>query len=82
MNETTTDMLRCLFNKCRIGGKHTEELNIFRRIKHLPRDEQSVVLEDWDKCVKDGLVIRLKKTGEFHVSLNPERLKEIMEIIE
>lgn len=82
LNETTKDMLRSLFNKRRIGGKHTEEANLFRRITHLPRVEQSAVLDDWETCVKNGFVIRLKKTGEFHVSLNPEKLKEVCEIIQ
>jgi len=75
-------MLRSLFNKRRIGGKHTEEANLFRRIKHLSRAEQSAIIEDWEKCMKDGFVIRLKKTSEFHVSLNPEKLKEILEMIQ
>jgi hypothetical protein len=82
LNETTKDMLRSLFNKRRIGGKHTEEANLFRRIKHLPRGEQSAILTDWEYCVKNELVLRLKKTGEFHVSINPEKLKEVFEIIQ
>lgn len=82
LNETTKDLLRSLFNKHRIGGRHTEEANLFRRIKHLPRDEQSAIIDDWEDCVRMGLVLRLKKTGEFHVSLNPEKLKEICEMIQ
>lgn len=82
MNQTTKDMLRCLFNKRQIGGKHTQEANLFRRIRHLPRDEQSAILDDWENCIKSGLVLRLKKTGEWHISINPEKLKEILEIIE
>jgi len=74
--------LRSLFNKRRIGGRHTEENNLLRRIKHLPRAEQKATLEQWAACVNQGLVLCKKSTGEIHVSLNPQKLKEILSLIE
>lgn len=80
-NEHTISILRRLFNKERIGGRHTEEKNCLRWVKNLPPKEYKQTIKDWERCIKDGLVIRLKKTGELHVSLNPRMLKEIHELI-
>ena len=73
----TNDILRKLFRKKRIGCKHTEEKNCFRSVKNLSDEEQRLVYEEWVMCINEGLVLRMKKTGEWHVSLNPRMLKEI-----
>ncbi|MBI2670556.1 hypothetical protein HYX18_01060 [Candidatus Woesearchaeota archaeon] len=77
----TASILRSLLNKERIGGRHTEEKNCLRWIKNLHPKKRREVLKEWEKCVKEGLVLRLIKTGENHVSLNPRRLKEIYQLI-
>jgi len=76
------DLLRSLLNKHKIGGCHTEERNVLKRIDHLPRDEQRLILDDWRECVNEGIVLCKKSTGEVHVSLNPKKLKEIWCLIE
>ncbi len=81
-NKQVMDLLRHLFNKRKIGGNHTEERNVLKRINHLPRDEQNAVLEAWQDCVKQELVLCKKSTGEVHVSLNPRKIKEILCLIE
>lgn len=78
----TVDILRRLFNKHRIGHKHTEEKNCLRRLKILPPKKRKQVYEEWRYLVNCGWVIRLKKTGEFHVSLNPRFMGEIIRMIE
>ncbi len=74
-------LLRKLYNRRCFGGKHTEEKNLFRAIKHLPKKEQKKALEDWEICKKQGLVIVQMKTNEPHASLNPKMLGEIDRLI-
>ncbi len=58
------------------GDSHTEERNL---IKGLPGHLRGTKIVD--KAIKElhqlGFLIRLKKTGEWHVSLNPRRKEEI-----
>ncbi len=82
LSEDTKDIIRNLYKKRRIGGRHTEEKNSLRRIKNLQPDRHKLVLEEWQKCIKEGLILREIKTGEFHVSLNPRKIKEIHEIMD
>tara|TARA_Y100000310_G_scaffold285479_1_gene308952 strand:+ start:263 stop:517 length:255 start_codon:yes stop_codon:yes gene_type:complete len=77
----TIKILRSLFNKKRIGRKHTEEKNCFRWTKTLPAKVQRQIQHEWKECINNGLVIKEIKTGEFHISLNPRKLKEIFELI-
>ena len=81
VSEYTKAILRRLFNKKRIGGKHTEEKNCFRWVKNLPPKVRRQVYREWKMCVGGGLVLREIKTGEFHVSLNPRKLGEVLEMI-
>ncbi|MBS3145581.1 hypothetical protein J4414_02160 [Candidatus Woesearchaeota archaeon] len=80
-NQNTIAVLRRLFTKRRIGGKHTEEKNVLRWLKNLSPEDKNLALKDWDKAIKDGLVLKQKKTKEWHVSLNPRRLKDIHNLI-
>ena len=77
----TKGIIKKLFLKRRIGGKHTEEKNCLRWIKNLPPVKHKEVIREWQECIKEGIVLRSIKTGELHVSLNPRKLKEIHEII-
>ena len=81
LSKYTKAILRKLFNKKRIGGKHTEEKNCFRWIKNIPPKLQKKVYKEWKSCINKRLIIREIKTGEFHISLNPRKLKEIYELI-
>ncbi|MDP7282456.1 MAG: hypothetical protein QF475_02365 [Candidatus Undinarchaeales archaeon] len=58
------------------GGCHTEERNM---LKILPR--HSIGTKRVRTAVKElynlGFILRMKKTNELHVSLNPRKKKEI-----
>jgi len=58
------------------GASHTEEKNL---VKSLPIHLRGTKIVD--KAIKElhqsGFLIRLKKTGEWHVSLNPRKKQEI-----
>mgnify|MGYP001568436021 CR=1 FL=1 len=81
ISEETKNILKKLYNKKRIGGKHTEEKNCLRWIKNLETEKHKLVLREWEACIKEELILRTMKTGELHVSINPRRLKEIHELI-
>jgi len=82
LSDETVYILKKLYNKKRIGYKHTEEKNCLRRLKNLPKEKRKLVMEEWECLIKTGWIIRLMKTGEFHVSLNPRFLREMMQVIE
>ena len=58
------------------GNSHTEEKNL---VKGLPSHMRG--LKVVDKAIKElfqlEFITRLKKTGEWHVSLNPRKKEEI-----
>ena len=63
----------------RWGGKHTELLNVRSA---LPREYQADAEKIAKELANSGLITWLKKTNQIHISLNPHRKKEILEIIE
>ena len=75
-------ILRRLLSQRRIGGRHIPESVCLRWIKHLPKDEHKMTIEDWEYCIKEGLVLTKPKPSDRHVSLNPKRLKEVYVLIE
>jgi len=58
------------------GNSHTEEKNL---VKGLPSHLRGTKVVE--KAIKElhqrDFLIKLKKTGEWHVSLNPQKRKEI-----
>jgi len=81
LSKETIFIIRKLYNKRRIGGKHTEEKNCFRALNGLDKQKKKEIIEEWTFCINSGMIIREMKTGEWHVSLNPRKLKEINEIL-
>lgn len=82
LSEETKEIIRNLYNKKRIGGKHTEEKNCLKIIKNLKPDRHKKIIREWKFSIKEEIVLREIKTGEFHVSLNPRKIKEIHEIMD
>ena len=63
------------------GGCHTEEINIVKGLpKHL-RGEK-VTKEAIEELYKLEFLIKKKSTGEWHVSLNPEKKEEIYRFLD
>lgn len=58
------------------GNSHTEEKNL---VKSLPSHLRGTKVVDKaiDELLKLEFLIRLKKTGEWHVSLNPRKKEDI-----
>ena len=58
------------------GASHTEEKNL---VKSLPMHlrGQKVTIKAIEELIKLEFLLKLKKTGEWHVSLNPRKKEEI-----
>ncbi|MBN2142851.1 hypothetical protein JW711_05990 [Candidatus Woesearchaeota archaeon] len=60
---------------------HTEEKNIFKCFPgHLRGTKQ--VKDAYEELIRKEFIIRYKKTGETHISLNIRKKKEIEEFME
>ena len=85
MNEIKTileDMLRFKY----IGSRHTPEGKFLRRtIILLDKKQRREFVKEYKQIINDGLIIRelkrTKKGMDWHISLNPRKLKEIHEVI-
>jgi hypothetical protein len=63
------------------GASHTEERNLFKGLpKHLlgAKETKQALRE----LYQEAFILRLKKTQEIHVSLNPCKKKEIKKFLE
>ena len=63
----------------RWGGKHTE---LIHARSALPREHQPEAESLARELANDGFLIWLPKTGQIHISLNPRRKREIVEMVE
>lgn len=62
----------------RWGAKHTELVNVRTA---LPRECQKDAEKLARELANEGFLTWLPKTGQIHVSLNPAKKKEIVEIV-
>ena len=63
-------------NPAKWGNSHTEEDNLVKGLpKHLRGTK--IVQNSIDELYKIDFLTKLKKTGEWHVSLNPRKKEEI-----
>ena len=72
-------ILRKLFRRRVIGAKHTAFEHVVSGIpSHLAGDAKDVA----EVLIKDGLILVKPTSYGLQISLNPERLDEIIQIIE
>ena len=72
-------ILRKLFRRRIIGEKHTAFEHVISGIpKHLAGDAKDAA----EELVKERLILRKLTNYGLHISLNPERLDEIIRMIE
>ena len=79
-------ILKKLFRHRIIGGKHTPEERMIRyKTKWLQKEEIAEFDEAYRYAINEQLILRIKKrTGkgsDWHISLNPRKLKEIYDLI-
>lgn len=72
-------ILRKLFRRRIIGGKHTAFENVMSGLpKHLYGEAKKTA----DELIKQGLMLTKPTSYGLQISLNPERIEEIIRIIE
>mgnify|MGYP001590400539 CR=1 FL=1 len=72
-------ILRKLFRRRVIGGKHTAFEHVVSGIpSHLAGESKTVA----DELIKEGLILTKPTSYGLQISLNPERMDEIIKIIE
>ena len=68
-------ILRKLFRLRYVGGKHTDIENLAKGLPTHLRGEAKKVAKE---LIKEGLLWTKPTSYGFHVSLNPERIEEIL----
>jgi len=74
-------ILRKLIALRKWGASHTEEKNLFKSLPGHLRGTK-IVHQALDELYYSELLIRSKKTNEWHVSLNPRKKEEIMKLLD
>ena len=87
MQRAIKDLIRSLLNKSKIGGSHTPEDNIVKsKTKWLEKREKKDFVKEYKKLINEGYIKHEKKRRgkgmDWHISLNPKRLKELKDMIE
>jgi hypothetical protein len=86
MNKALKALLATLLGKHCIRGKHTpEEKIILSKIKSLDKHERKQFAKEYKQAVNNHFIIRVKKrtakSYDWHITLNPRKLKEIHTIV-
>lgn len=86
MNASLKAILSTMLNKRIIGGKHTPEDKMIKsKATWVQKEELKDFEEEYRWAINEELILRMKKrTGkgsDWHISLNPRRLKEIYDLI-
>ena len=86
MNASLKAILVQLLNKKYIGGKHTPEDKLVKsKIKWIDKNERKQFEREYKSMINGEYILRLKKrTGkgsDWHISINPRRLREIYEML-
>jgi len=74
-------ILRKLLNQRRVGGRHLPEPLALRPLKNLSKEDYRNALNDWEWCIKEGLVYTKPTHSGRHISLNHRRLPEIYNFV-
>lgn len=87
MNPSLKAIITSMLNKRIIGGKHTpEDKMVLSKTRWLQKEECAEFEKEYHDAINSQLILRIKKrTGkgsDWHISLNPHKLKELYEMIE
>lgn len=77
-------VLKYLWKKKYFGHKHTPEERTIKKVVHWRNREQKKEFNSqYKEVINEGLILRLKKrTGkgsDWHISINPKKIKDLME---
>ena len=87
MNKALRAILISMLSKRIIGGCHTPESKLITsKIKWLNKEETRQFEEEYKEIINNQIIIRLKKrtkkSSDWHISINPRKIKELNEILE
>jgi len=86
MQRAIKTIIVVLLNKRKIGGVHIPEKKVLKRLGWIEDNERKEFEKDYKNLINQGCIFRQKKkTGkgsDWHISLNPKRLKELYELLE
>jgi hypothetical protein len=86
MNKALKAIIIYMLNKRCIGGKHTSEEYLIRsKLRWLHKADVKIFHKEYKEILNNQLLLRIKKrTGksyDWHISLNPKRLKELYDLL-
>ena len=86
MNKVLESIVIYLINKRYIGGKHNPENELIKsKTKWVDKKEKKEFEKEYKKMVNYCFILRIKKrTGkgtDWHICLNPRKLKELNEML-
>jgi len=87
MNRGLRAVMLFLLNRRYIGGKHFPEKNLVKaKAIYFQKRERRNFEKEYKEAVNELFLLRSKKrTGkgsDWHISLNPNKLKELLEMLE
>ena len=86
MNLVLKDIIITMLSKKYIGGKHTPEEKLLNsKTKWLQKEDYRNFEKEYNVLINNQSILRTKKrTGkgsDWHIALNPRKLKELYEMI-
>jgi len=86
MNPALKAIITIMLSKKIIGSKHTPEDKLIKsKTQWLSKEEYNEFDKEYRKAINEQLILKIKKrTGkgsDWHISLNPRKLKELYEMI-
>lgn len=86
MNKNLETILLYLINKRIIGAKHTSENKLVQsKTKWISKEEKKEFAIQYKEIINKRIIIRVKKrTGkgsDWHISINPRKIKELNQIL-
>ena len=86
MNKALRALLMTMMNQKIIGGRHTNEDKLIKsKTKWLSSKERREFSKEYKEVIKNNIIIRQKKrtmkSSDWHINLNPSKLKQVYEMI-
>lgn len=87
MNSALKAIITSMLNRRYIGKKHTAEDKLIKsKTKWLQKEDYRDFEEEYKELINNNSILRIKKrTGkgsDWHISLNPRKLKRLYQLIE
>ena len=75
-------ILRRLLNRKKIGGNYTPQTRTLQWVKRLPPNQKKAFITSYQQLIKEEWLITKKKPNDTMISINPQKIPEILETIQ